>query len=493
MVDWLDRRFMAWSKVVISAFDNNVVWLLFLNFSLLLSLKFAPAFIVFLYCLMARRDALIAGWRFFYVAKMPWLPWVPLLIYPVFACSYGGIPPVDDLLRHVTSWRHDYDYNNIYYNLRETIPHSSMWIVFELVGGSLDKLFGFWGAVFSIQAVAYLCCALICYKLAVFSLAGRLKYSSIDITIVVCLFFLSGIFNRSIDARPEIFLTFWALSAFFLSARFWVLLGVFLMPVYWLSIVYIPTVLLLKESRKNKILISGLLTFIFIFFWSFYSGIEWVNNIVSVYTYSINRLVPPGESGAMVYGLFSLALAPAFIMFVLHGVKSKIFDNSSILILLIWFLLPGQVRYIGIVGPLFLVYILRSLPELNFSKNISAVVALIAILMVFLSMPSGSRKLSSLPAFRLPPSAIVLTQFSVTTYLLPAINPGIKISPGMEFGSFRHEVQELIFNISNGVAPHCADIKYLGYTHLVESSLVQVSPCLRLIEVRGPWRLWLII
>ena len=493
MIYWLERRLTAWLGLMARAFENNIIWLLFLNFSLLASFKFAPVFVLFICGLMVRRDALLAGWSIFTAAKMVWLPLVPLLIYPIVSLSYGGIPPGDDLLRHVTSWRHDYDYNNIYYNLREVIPHTSMWIAFEILAGRLDRSFGFWGAIFIIQTASYLCCAFICYKLAKFSLSGQPKSSSIEITIVVSLILLSGIFGRSMSARPEVFLTFWALSAFFVSARWWFFWGIFLMPAYWLSFIYIPAALLLRGGTKEKAISAALLFLLFAMFWSTYSGIEWVNNIVSAYTYSVGRLVPPGESGGVVYAFFSWLFILVLSSLVLYGKKSKFFDNLPIIIVIIWFMLPGQVRYIGILGPLVVVFVVRMLPNLNFDKSKAALAFLFSLSAIFISMPGENERLSNMPMFKLPPSAVVLTQFTVLAYSLPAMNPGIKISPGMEFGAFKPEVQKLIFDMENGSAPSCDRIKSLGYTHLIESSLGQISPCLRLIEINGFWRMWRVI
>lgn len=486
---WLQRVV----SVAIRILDNNTAWLFSLNITLLLSFKFAPFYFIFIFILALRRDRLVAGWHSFYLVRSDWLPWIPLLAYPVIAYSYGGLPPTDDLLRHVTSWRHGYDYNLIYHNLREVIPHASMWILFEIVAGWLDRAFGFWGAVFTIQAVAYSCAAFLCVSLAKYALEDKPKSGSVVLLFVVSLIFMSGFFSRSTGARPEFFLTCWALSAFFVPARWWVFIGLLLMPAYWLSFVYIPAALLLRSGLRERFVSALLLAVVFFGFWYLYAGNEWLSNIISAYTYTIGRLVPPGESGSIVAWLLSPWIAPISLAFILFVGLDGVIKNKSIALLALWFLLPGQVRYIGMVGPLLIVLMIRSLPDIQLNASKSAMAFAVSIFIFFSVLPRGSGRLSELPSFKLPSSAVVLTQFSAMTYLLPAINPGVRISPAMEFGAVDLRVQKIILDMNNGVAPSCVDIKSLGYTHLVESSLHNFLPCLQLDGVSGGWRLWKVI
>lgn len=487
---------ITYKKILAATIDklrtHNVTWLLAMNTAVLLGTLFAPMYFVVIALCILRREKLIAVWCDFLDRPFPWLPVLPLLIYPIWAIKNGGFPPSDDLLRHVTSWSHGYDYNKIYHNLKEVIPHKSMWWAFELLTGKINSSLGLWPSVFIVQGASYIIMSIICIALARKLIPKTDGQAIIKQTLMVCLIISTGLFFRSTLARPEVFLTFWALSALLLPVALWTIIGIFLMPAYWLAFIYIPAALLLNASMKEKISSMLAIGIVFFIFWSLYAGHEWVANIISIKTYSEGRLLPPGESKSIFGTFFSpifIAMSGLYIFLANTNKKSR---HNNIIIVIIWFMLPNQMRYSGIISTLLIILLFKALPESKLSPQNTALSILFAFSLVYMQMPIKEKNTDSFPNFKIPEKAIVLTQFAVTSYVLPAINPSIRIAPSMESGAFKMETQRLAFDISNGRAPDCHALKAQGFTHVVEASMNELAPCLQIVGLSHGWRLWLV-
>jgi len=203
---------ITYKKILAATIDklrtHNVTWLLAMNTAVLLGTLFAPMYFVVIALCILRREKLIAVWCDFLDRPFPWLPVLPLLIYPIWAIKNGGFPPSDDLLRHVTSWSHGYDYNKIYHNLKEVIPHKSMWWAFELLTGKINSSLGLWPSVFIVQGASYIIMSIICIALARKLIPKTDGQAIIKQTLMVCLIISTGLFFRSTLARPEVFLNF---------------------------------------------------------------------------------------------------------------------------------------------------------------------------------------------------------------------------------------------------------------------------------------------
>src|SRR5687767_15203242 len=80
-----------------------------------LCLLFAPAAIAVVGLLWLERERLVAA-LLRSVEKVDARGMVVgfLMVWPLLWLTHGGMTPGDDVLRHFTAWRHDYDYQRLY-------------------------------------------------------------------------------------------------------------------------------------------------------------------------------------------------------------------------------------------------------------------------------------------------------------------------------------------------------------------------------------------
>lgn len=450
---------------------------------------FAPTALVLMYLAWNRRERLVNDLRSGLTRNERYIPGLILLAPPVASLMAGGTPPLDDLLRHVAAHTHGFNYQAIYIGLDPAFPQVSMWFGFEVIAGTLKQAIGYWPAVYVLQATCYALSAWLAAAIAFRLIPVATPARTAWVAILVTALLVSGLIQRASLARPEAFLAVWAISALVLKPYQWLGLGLILMPAYWLSIIYLPAVLLLNASIRTKALIGAVLAATFLMFWASYAGQEWSNFFLLLAKWSSARLAPPGEllpiQAALFNPIFLLAIGAA----IFKG-RSASWDRSDLAILLVigWFLLPGQVRYVGIIGPLLIILAARKIPLEALTPTIRALCYLLCASLLYGAAPTNKHQ--DLPSFSIPPGSSLLTEFDVPTYLMPSLNPGIKTTPAMDLGAVIKELQVASLALSGVGTLDCEILRKHRISHVIERSLKTHPACLQNPEFHSNWRMW---
>lgn len=310
--------------------------------------------------------------------------------------------------------------------------------------------------------------------------------------VAITAFLLSGLLQRATLARPEAFLSVWAISALVIRPAAWLVLGVLLMPAYWLSIIYLPAVILLQASRTNKAVIAVVISMTFFTFWGAYAGREWIEFFGLLAQWTHSRLASPGEGLPIQAALFNPIFIAAIGAALLRG-RDSVWTRQDMacLAVMAWFLLPGQVRYIGTVGPLLIAIALPKIPLTKLSATVKVVVFAVCCMVLQSNAPSSTH--AQLPDFEIPSSARLLTEFDVPTYLLPSINGGVKTAPAMEFGAVEEGIQRASLALSGQGELDCLVILDHQISHVIERHLKVAPHCLANPTFKNEWRLWHVV
>ncbi|MCO5106591.1 MAG: hypothetical protein M9907_05880 [Burkholderiaceae bacterium] len=415
---------------------------------------------------------------------------VPLAVY---AAPLIVVPPIasDDLLRHIGWAFWPGGYRDMY--VRTALPPAELYPTFDWVMGALARLAGAAAAMWTAQALACAGLVLVFVLAARRLLAGHPMWAVL--TLAALILVLQLISGRLSLARPEIFMTIWALSA--LLARgsvgtvVWSATGLALGSGYWLAPLYYPAAMLLPIGGRARALVFAALCLCWVGMWwwltdgRLFEVIRWPLEQVG------NRV--PGLGVMENESIVNVLLTPPMLALALASVwAARRGGDVRLLLLAGFFLLSNQARYGGIVAPLLALHALSAAPRLRLrwpAMARSAAVAIGSVALAWLS--AGWPRYGDLPGFNLPAGAVVLTSFGQATYSIPFANLGlVRVAPAFEVGAADPAVQRLVLAIGRG-SVDCAELKDQGFTHLVESTLRgPPPPCVTLAAMQGGWRLW---
>lgn len=430
-----------------------------------------------------------------------------LLMLPIFiGLAKGGFTPTDDFFRHATAARHGYDYTQIYEYLDPAFPHASMWVGYEFVLGVLEQWIGLTATSLTVQSILYF---VLCWTL--YRVSEKIVPEGQDRIVWQALFIAAclslGLFHRALLARPEAVLTLWAISALWMKRWVWVATGLLLQPFYWLAIIYTPSALLLKGRLSERLLIGAAIALSSSLFWLAYAGTDWINFYSLLGEWMKNRHAAVSENDSVFLLLahpVSIALIAGYLLLEKkYGLKG----HGSLLLVAAWFMLPGQIRYGGLIAALLITYgfLTTRLPPLGRSLRISVI--LVAAGLVVIPSIQGKALSSELPRFKhLPDRAVVAAPFGVASFFLPAAHPGIRIAPAMELGATGvirdsanqlHDsgdgVQEISMALDGQLSLDCLKLEKSSFTHVVERKMKDIPACVSLVEQSNQWRLWRVI
>ncbi len=472
-------------------------WWLTLAAAAALSLLFAPAAIGVVGLLWLERERLIAALlRSVEQVDARGMVVGFLLVWPLLWLAHGGMTPGDDVLRHFTAWRHDYDYQRLYAYLDPRFPQQSMWVGYEWLIGHLHRALGLELAIPVLQCLIYAAAAYSLWRVALTLIpecADRTDVWTWRLVIVSVLLLTQLIFRIGM-ARPEVLFTLWAMSAIWMRPWLWLLVGAAIQPLYWLGVVYVPAAALLQASWRTRAVCGGVALVVGLAFWLGYAGLAWPHFLWLSQDWIRLRLAPVGENETIFLALMIPAFVGTLLVLVWRGQMDWRRD-WPVFTLLAWFLLPGQIRYLSTVHALLVLLVTRSvaLPRLGTAGQIAVWVA---VLVSSTYGVTASGKLASsfskgLPHFKsLAAGDQVLTAFDQATYLLPAENPGIRSAPAMELGATIQPVQALAVALSGTGKLDCRALQGYGFTHVVEKRMAATAPCLEILEISNGWRLW---
>lgn len=410
---------------------------------------------------------------------------IPVFVALAFI-GQGESLPADDLMRHLSAWQLNFDYRAQY--PWSSVPQANLWLGFDYLLGQL-QLLGLskqfllqWLPGFSLMLQAVVLFFALQraipatrHNTELFLLAGALG--------------LLALTPRSLLGRPEMFLLIYGAVAWLprtrVQAAAWVLGFVALIPFYWLGWAYAAMALLLVPrsiSLVARICIAAVLTALHLTFWQWYTGdyiglLVWLKSTLSVLA---------GENEPMLKSFsfwFAWVLVGALSLGLSTLNKRRAIVALPVLMLLVWFTLPNQIRYVAALTFVALPWLYRTLAmwARATKTQIPAVVVLMALgiaaaLAVFPSTPVAK--------FALGAEARVYSESPYATVFYG--QPGIAVEPSFALGATRPEWQDLN---KNGVMS-CALLKQGAFTHVVEKSLETPIECADLIAVQGAWRLW---
>ncbi|MCM5572091.1 hypothetical protein M6I34_16360 [Burkholderiaceae bacterium FT117] len=416
---------------------------------------------------------------------------VPLL---VLAAKLVMTPPAasDDLLRHLASAFWADGYAGMY--VHTALPPAPLYPAFDRVVGALAFAVGLPGAMWILQALAFSGFALV-FVLAARRFLGGHPFSDV-LVLVAMVLVMQTMSARLVLARPEIFLTIWALAGTLVATRLgvliWSVTGVFLGTGYWLAALYFPAAILLPLSWRGRVGILVTMSALWAWLWWLITDGHALETVLWAFSQVANRL--PGIVVGENVSIVNVLLAPSMLVlaFASFWALGRSAAEPRVFVLALFFLLSNQARYCGIVAPLFALHALSALrtAELRLPVAIrSMAITLGALSMSVLS--STYTNYATMVRFDLPPGSVVMTAFNQATYSTLFANPGeIRIAPAFEVGALKPRYQQVVLDLGGGKL-HCDSLEGSGFTHLIENSLVGPIPaCLTLVETQRDWRLW---
>jgi len=471
--------------------------------------------------------------------------WLPICVVLFLALIHGGFTPADDLVRHITSYRHDFNYSHyyLYADVLSTVTMSP-WFGFEWMAGHLHSLISrglSWqypdldGRALHIQALKLAMNLIVLLALGLFGLVfvpvfrqvfqhRPMPHIMTGIALTVILF--EGVVGRLLIARPEVFMMLAMFSAWLLPPKRWVILMMLLQPLYWLSFLYVAGLLLIPSLRwPQKLLACALILFAYALFWHFYCGLEAVAYYFQITNEALKtRLIHASENLALLDAGTSLkGIWIAMFGMALYrwgdGDLSPRERWSMVAFMLLW-IMANQIRYLIYCGPC-LVYMwarqcfsgsenssgnFSHAHQGNFGTGNNYLFGALAMVLVS-CLPMLPIQGFQAPLFKtLPPEAKILTFFDASTFILPALYPDVRVSPPMEAGFSNLSLQRFMKEHKKDKqgkevdAFNCAAFlkNFTEFTYVVDSSDDRRVPaskpeCLELAETHGVWRLWRVV
>lgn len=418
----------------------------------------------------------IALWYFF-----------PVLMGIIFI-GQGDSLPSDDLMRHLSAWQLGFDYRAQY--PWSDIPQANLWLGFDyglsvLQRAGLSKQF----LLQWVPALSFVLQSVVLYGVLNRMLPKSRRHG--ELLLLAGALGLLTLTPRSLLGRPEMFLLIFGMSAWLCRTRgqvaLWFSGFLILIPCYWLGWVYAPFALLLSPSALTlaaRLGITAALGLLHFAFWQGYTGdyfglLLWLKGTLSV---------PAGENSPMMaslgvwfywaqLGLLSLTLSTLS--------KRRVIAALPVLLLLLWFAVPNQLRYVPAVAFVSLPWMYRTLALYARARNIQ-VPSMAVVFGLAVSAALCIFKTEPVPRFALDQHARVYSESPYATVFYG--QPGIAVEPSFALGATRTEWKSL----RSGSTLHCDMLQRAGFTHVVERSLTQPLECAELKAVQGPWRLWAI-
>lgn len=398
----------------------------------------------------------------------------------------GVSMPSDDLMRHLTAWQIGLDYRAQY--PWSDIPQANLWLGFDYLLGVLQQVGVSKAWLLQwVPGLSLLLQSVVLYLALDRTLPARKHPAS--------LFLLTGALGlllltpRSLLGRPEMFLLILGAAAWLCRTRaqaaLWALGYLALVPAYWLGWVYAPMALLLAPSVlsfRQRLSLATVLGLLHLAFWQTYTGdylglLLWLKGTLSV---------PAGENDSLIS---SLGLWPAWVFAASLSLalstlnRRRAWQALPVLLLLVWFVLPNQIRYVAALGFVALPWLYRTLAVTAQVRQLQ-----VSPLLVLLALGASAAltvKPTPVPApFALKASARVYSESPYATVFHG--QPGIAVEPSFALGATRAEWKGL----KQAGVLQCDRLEAGQFTHVIEQSLVKPLECAELTQVYGPWRLW---
>lgn len=428
------------------------------------------------------------------VESRPWL----VLAVPLAALAARAAHPApwasDDLLRHLAQAFWPDGYRGMY--LHTSLPPADLYPAFDLLAGGLARSLGPYPAMWTMQALAWIAFVTVFVAAARRMLGGARDARARTLTLIALTAVLVVISQRLFLARPEVFLTIWAIAALIPSgvagAIAWVAAGLLLSSGYWLSALYFPAALMLALPWRARAFAFAALVAGWAALWWWLTDGEPLAAIAWTLEQVANRI--DGMAVSENRSILNLLFAPAMLALIVAGVWAWRVPGSkrAVLALAALFVATAQARYGTVIAPLLALFVLSALRSRIAALPAGApIVAVLLASAVFAQLATGFPRMAAQPRFELPRGATVLTAFDAASYATLIANPGsVRVAPAFEIGASTAPLQRLVLGLAHGRID-CATVRSLGFSHVIEQSLRGDPPqCLSLRATRAGWRLW---
>jgi hypothetical protein len=428
--------------------------------------------------------------------------------------------PTDDLLRDIIAGDYKFDYNNLYI-YAPLLAKYNQYIAFDKILYLLSQHIG---KIWTIRVVQLFCISAYITPLVLIFNKLLSHRPDKDELVTFCLAYtlISSIMIRLTLGRPEVILAAWTLFGIAcglynnkLAKCLWVILGIVLIPTYWLSLLYVPTTLVVFKEVRTKILMCAVFAVLNLFIWQALSGGQWIYSFELLNKSLINRLpdalvnenstiakaiITPQVGLILVLLSYKIQLYIKWLYIAWCNDKKAIYVETVkmlhhkyiwLIILCIWFCLANMIRYIDVVMPILMIIFVDQYKDYKYTLGTVIQKNFVFIIAIYLTISNQMSLTTSPPKFNLPAGSRVLTSFDGANYYAPFFNKSkIYIAPSMEIGANEKGIQQLVVGIQKYKHLDCELLKRFNFQYIIEKDLNSKPSCLKLIDVQGAYRLW---
>lgn len=435
---------------------------------------------------------------------------------PVIFYVMASPAPPDDLLREMTAFLHQFDYRNLY------------WGSPRLRNGDTSYIWS-WGlqwlyrylplneAYLPVQyglLLGWVVVVPLAFAKAIRKAAPELESLGVWVTVafaVSLLWILPGFTSRIIQARPENLGALLSMAGFLVSGiAGWIIYTILMsafIPMYWLSLVYTPSILLSEIKNRWKLISLAVFAAIFLGYWASGFQINWFAWFFGMPVAIAHRVVGVSENNPLWMDLrcVSMWVLLGFLFYAISVTKISLKKVLALVLLIVWFVLPDMVRYIDDLGPLIILLILRLLPMEFYKNTLRFPFVSSSVLALFFLLPT-SITLSPLPNLKIigaHPEQRVLTTLGPEEYFGLYENPELKFAPACELGYTRRAIQSLGIDLRKQPKHHANDYCTLLHRYhiswVLESNVsinkrTNLSNCLKLQKLDSEgYAIWQVI
>ncbi len=371
--------------------------------------------------------------------------------------------PADDLLRHSKAYLYGYDYSKLYvYAWNYPVDP---YITFDMFAGWMDANFGYMG----LKLIQGLCLLAFCVGFYLNTRRWSDRFRILAFGLV-----LLSIGGRITLGRPEAFEAAFLLIGLALSGLPAVAWGSLMGALYFLFPIYLVPLAIVKREYAASIIVA-------LAFWYAMIGPAFVSDAYQVVSSVLfNRAYPIVEN----LSVLNLLGSAAFLILLYLFIKSRDFRYALPIIL---FALINQLRYVDVLAPLIAISLSErkaGLEAVRFGPLETA--AFLAVMFVSLQY--------AFPDYRIQDISIsnssVLCDSTLCMYNVVYTGRNITISPSMELGFSDKALQDASASMIYNGTLDCSIFARYRFDKVVESSLTEIPPCLKLDSVAGAYRIW---
>lgn len=421
---------------------------------------------------------------------------------PVIFYVMASPAPPDDLLREMTAFLHHFDYRNLYWGS----PRLRNGDTSYLWSWGLQWLYRYLPINYAYLPVQYglllgwVIVAPLAFAKAIRKSAPDLESLGVWVTVafaVALLWILPGFTSRIVQARPENIGALLSLSGFLVSGfAGWIIYTILMsafIPLYWLSLIYTPSILLSEIKNRWKLVSLAIFAVIFLGYWASGFQINWFAWFFGMPVAIAHRVVGVSENDPLWLDLqqVTLWILLGFLVYAVSVTQISFKKVWPLVVLIVWFILPDMVRYVDDFGPLTILLVLRLLPLEFYSHTLRFPVVGASVLALFFLLPF-SIHVSPLPNLVVK-NAIsgqkVLSTLGPEEYFGLYENPELRFAPACELGYTRRGIQklgmDLIAQPEHHANNYCALLRHYHVSWVLEKDVginnkTHLNKCLKL-------------